>query len=149
MPMAPLACKPFLHWGCILVEWVQDVQMPGGLDGLEATKKIRSMEAAAAAAAATSSPRKTCQEAIRSASALTAAAPSCAPPVRRVPIVGVSACTERDQLKSAALQGLPIDPATGGAPPLTGVEICVAWSRLDMGQSGSFGLQKDSTVHIC
>ena len=60
------------------------------MDGLQATKTIRGIEAAAST-----------------------------PQLRRVPIVGVSACTEEDQLKSTALQGLPIDPATGGAPPHT------------------------------
>ena len=84
------------------------------MDGLEATKTIRAIEAAAAAeAAATAS---SCQEAIMSAAALAA---GYTPQLRRVPIVGVSACTEQEQLKSTALQGVPIDPATGGTPPHT------------------------------
>ena len=88
------------------------------VDGLEATKEIRSMEAAAAAAKAaapTSSNDSSCSSA-SCAEGLRHHVLEAEPPTpcsRRVPIVGVSACTNADQLKSAALQGIPIDTSTG------------------------------------
>ena len=78
------------------------------MDGLVATKHIRTIEAAAMPLSSSS---KETSDSCSSAS--TAEARSYQPP-RRVPIVGVSACSSADQLKSKALDGLEINLATGG-----------------------------------
>lgn len=80
------------------------------MDGLMATKRIRSIEAAskpystpAAEPCGSSSSASTTEQ----SAVLTGVAG------RRVPIVGVSASSSADQLKSAALHGVQLDLATG------------------------------------
>lgn len=79
------------------------------MDGLVATKHIRTIEAAATPQSSSSKePSGSCS------SSSSAEAGSCQPP-RRVPIVGVSACSSADQLKSKALDGLELSLARGVA----------------------------------
>jgi CheY-like chemotaxis protein len=87
----------------------QDVNMPT-MDGLMATRHIRSIEAASTAQS--TSGRDTCASSSSASTTEQCTATMCAPQ-RRVPIVGVSASSSADQLKSAALQGLDLDLATG------------------------------------
>ncbi len=96
---------PFLTSAWLTVS--QDVNMPT-MDGLVATKHIRTIEAASTTQSTSSrEPSSSCS------SDSTTEAVGWQQPSRRVPIVGVSACSSVDQLKSKALDGLQLDPATG------------------------------------
>ncbi len=95
---------PFLAPAWLTV--LQDVNMPT-MDGLVATKHIRTIEAASTTQSISSrEPSGSC-----SSDSTTEAVGW--QPSRRVPIVGVSACSSADQLKSKALDGVQLDPATG------------------------------------
>lgn len=80
------------------------------MDGLMATKRIRSIEAASTPH--TDSAAEPCGSS-SSASTTEQSAVLTSLSGRRVPIVGISASSSADQLKSAALQGMQLDLATG------------------------------------
>ena len=96
--------------------------MPG-MDGLQASRQIRRIEAAQSGNSRMTS--KGSEDSLSSSYQEEQVVPdttgvhsskgsSSKPLVRRVPIVGVSACSLTEQLKSAALAGLPICEGKGG-----------------------------------
>ncbi|CAL8470081.1 g9623 [Coccomyxa elongata] len=96
---------------------LMDVNMPT-MDGLVATKHIRTIEAASTTQSTSSrEPSGSCS------SDSTTEAVGWQQPIRRVPIVGVSACSSTDQLKSKALDGLQLDPATDRPWAAVGMDL--------------------------
>ena len=91
------------------------------MDGLMATKRIRSIEAASTQH--TTSAAEPCGSS-SSASTTEQSAVLTYVPGKRVPIVGVSASSSADQLKSDALQGVQLDLATGESELVSSEQSC-------------------------